>query len=216
MRDLYQRYLSALGDEPLPCAAVDLDAFERNVDALLAPVRRAGKTLRVASKSVRCVDLLRRIAARGGEAVRGVMAYAPAEAAFLASQGFPDVLVAYPTARAGDAALIAAANRDGARVSIVADAPEHLALLSAAAAAAGTRIPVIVDVDVSYRPLGDRAPIGARRSPLRDPESVADLAEAAARWARTGPRARCLRRRFGPSRSGEAGPASGRPARCAS
>jgi D-serine deaminase-like pyridoxal phosphate-dependent protein len=181
VKNLYEHYRDALGDEPLPCAAVDLDALEHNVDALVAPVRRAGKTLRVATKSVRSVELLRRIVARGGDAVRGLMAYAPAEAAFLVEAGFRDVLVAYPTARPRDAALVAAANRGDAVVAIVADAPEHLAVLSEAAAAAGARVPVVVDVDVSYRPLGDRLPIGARRSPLRVPEAVADFAVAVSR-----------------------------------
>jgi D-serine deaminase-like pyridoxal phosphate-dependent protein len=178
---LYRRYHDAVRGEPLPVAVVDLDALEQNVDTLVAPVRRAGKTLRVASKSVRCVELLRRIVARGGGTVRGVMAYSPAEASFLAGEGFGDVLVAYPTAQPRDAALIAAANRDGAHVSIVADAPEHLAVLAAAAAEAGTRIPVVVDVDVSYRPLGDRVHVGVRRSPIHTAEAAADLAEAVAR-----------------------------------
>jgi len=178
---LYRRYRDAVRGEPLPVAVVDLDALEQNVDTLVAPVRRAGKTLRVASKSVRCVELLRRIAARGGDAVRGILAYSPAEASFLAGEGFADVLVAYPTAQPRDAALIAGANKGGARVAIVADAPEHLAVLAAAAEEAGARVPVVVDVDVSYRPLGDRVHVGVRRSPLRTAEAAADLAEAIAR-----------------------------------
>ena len=76
--DLYRRYREALRGEPLPLAAVDLDALERNVDtARRARARARGKTLRVASKSVRCVALLRAIVARGGAAVRGVMAFSP-------------------------------------------------------------------------------------------------------------------------------------------
>lgn len=174
---LYRRYREALRDEPLPVAMVDLDALDRNIDTIVEPVRRANKTLRVASKSVRCVDLLRRIMARGGDAMRGLMAFSPSEAAFLVEQGFDDVLIAYPTAQESDAAKIAEANRR-ARVSVVVDAREHLALLDAAAAKAGTRVPVIVDVDVSYRPVGG-VHIGVRRSPLSLPSSVAAIAEAA-------------------------------------
>jgi len=180
-QDLYRRYSTAVAGEPLPVALVDLDALDRNVDTLVAPVRRAGKTLRVASKSVRCAEILRRIAARGGDTIQGVMAFSPAEAGYLVDEGFSDVLVAYPTAQMEGAALIADANRRGARVAVVADAPEHLALLAAAAEKAGVRVPVIVDVDVSYRPLGDRLHVGVRRSPLRTPEAVVDLAEAARR-----------------------------------
>ena len=36
---------------------------------------------------------------------------------------------------------------------------------------------MVVDVDVSYRPLGDRLHVGVRRSPLREPAAVAALAE---------------------------------------
>ena len=82
-------------------------------------------------------------------------------------EGFTDVLIAYPTAQASGAALVADANRRGARVAIVVDAPEHLALLAAAGEAAGVRVPVVVDVDVSYRHLRDRVTVSIRRRPLR-------------------------------------------------
>ncbi len=178
--DRYRRYREALRGDPLPIAAVDLDALERNVDTIVAAVRAHGKTLRVASKSVRCVALLRAVTARGGPTVRGVMAFSPAEACWLAEEGVADILVAYPTAQAHDARLVAralATGAKGATITLTADAPEHLAVASAAAAEAGVRIPVVVDVDVSYRPFGDRVHVGVRRSPLRAPAAVADLAE---------------------------------------
>jgi D-serine deaminase-like pyridoxal phosphate-dependent protein len=105
------------------------------------------------------------------------LAFSPGEACFLAGEGFADVLVAYPTAQPHDARLVAAAVAGGATIALTADAPEHLAVASAAAARAGVRLPLVIDVDVSYRPLGDRLHIGVRRSPLRDPSAVADLAE---------------------------------------
>jgi D-serine deaminase-like pyridoxal phosphate-dependent protein len=181
--DLYRRYRDALRDEPLPVALIDLDALERNIDAVVAPVRDRGKTVRIASKSVRCPALLRRIAARGGAAVRGLMAYSPAEACFLVEEGFDDILVAYPTAQRHDARIVAAAIAKGAKVALAADAPEHLAVASAAGAEAGVRVPVVVDIDVSYRPLGERVHIGVRRSPLREPGEVANLAEHVAKDA---------------------------------
>jgi D-serine deaminase-like pyridoxal phosphate-dependent protein len=180
---LYRRYCEAIRGEPLPLAFVDLDALEHNVDALVALVRARGKTLRVASKSVRCAALLRAILARGGAAMRGIMAFSPAEACFLAREGFADILVAYPTALSRDARLVAAAVAEGATIALVADAAEHLAVASAAAAEAGVRLPVVVDVDVSYRPLGAteggraRLHVGVRRSPLRDPLEVASFVE---------------------------------------
>jgi D-serine deaminase-like pyridoxal phosphate-dependent protein len=175
--ELYRRYRKALGDEPLPVAVVDLDALEHNVDVVTAPLRARGKTLRIASKSVRCLSLLRAIAARAGDVVCGVMAFSPDEACWLAASGFPDVLVAYPTVQARQARRVAAAIAEGSTVRLVADAPMHLRVAAEAAAAAGVRIPIVVDVDVSYRPLGERVHLGVRRSPLREPSEVAAFVE---------------------------------------
>lgn len=61
----FARYVEAIGGERLPVALVDLDALARNVATVVGPARAAGKTVRVASKSVRSVELLRRIAAEG-------------------------------------------------------------------------------------------------------------------------------------------------------
>jgi len=173
----YPRYRAALRYESLPVAFIDLDAVDENVDTLLAPVRRTGKTLRIATKSIRCIDLIRYIVKRGGSAVRGLMAYCPDEARFLVKNGFPDVLIAYPTAQPQDAITIAQLNREGARVSIAVDSVEHLELLDSAAREAGATIPVIVDIDVSLRPLSGMLHVGVRRSPLHEARVVADFVQ---------------------------------------
>jgi D-serine deaminase-like pyridoxal phosphate-dependent protein len=177
MQDRHRRYREAIRGEPLPLALVDLDAVDRNLDAVLAPVRRGGKTMRVASKSVRSVELLRYLIREGGAVMKGLMAFSPTEAAYLAGEGFDDLLVAYPTMDPHGARLVAEANGRGAAVRLTADAPEHLEVAAAAAEAAGARVPVVVDVDISYRPLGGRVHIGVRRSPLRAPPEIADLVE---------------------------------------
>src|SRR5688500_19187108 len=72
---------SATEDLEPPLAVLDLDALDANADDL---VRRAGGIpIRVASKSVRCRDVLRRVLARPGFA--GVLAYSLAEALWLAT-----------------------------------------------------------------------------------------------------------------------------------
>lgn len=152
----YERYRSALRGEPLPAAIVDLDAFDANLAAMLEPVRAAGKALRIATKSVRCPALIRR-ALEGG--ARGLMTYSAAETAFLAGQGFSDLLLAYPTMFPGEAVRAGAA--------VVIDCDQHAAALPDGA-------PVVIDVDVSYRVAGLH--LGVRRSPLREPEEVVALA----------------------------------------
>jgi D-serine deaminase-like pyridoxal phosphate-dependent protein len=142
-----------------PLAAVDLDAFDANAADLER--RAAGRPIRVASKSVRCVALLRRVLERPG--FRGVLAFTEAEAGWLVAQGFQDVVVAYPGAGLRDIP---------AGITVCVDDVAHLAVLPA-----GTK--VLLDVDTSWRPLGGRVRIGARRSPVRTPAQAAALARAA-------------------------------------
>ena len=177
---LYSRYRRAIGDEPLPCAVIDLDALDRNIDSLLAPVRAHGKKLRVATKSVRCPELLRHITERGGDAVSGLMTYHARETAWLFEAGYHDLLLAYPTAQASDAELIADVNARGGSAAVVVDCPAHLALLDKAAHARQTTIPIVIEVDIAYRPLGSRLHMGVRRSPLRTVADVDALARRAA------------------------------------
>lgn len=173
---VYERYARIIRDERLPLALVDLDAVDHNTEVLLALVRRASKTLRLATKSVRCPALIRYITERGQGTIRGLMAYAAEEAVLLLEQGFDDILLAYPTVQPGDLHLLAEANHR-ARVAVMADSGDHLERLERAAAEAGSTIPVAVEIDLSYRPLGGWLHFGVRRSPLRTPEAAVALAQ---------------------------------------
>jgi len=165
-----------LAAERLPCALVDLDAFEANADWLAGVAARGHKRLRIATKSLRCPDLVARAQARHPDVLRGVMTYSAPETAFLAARGERDLLCAYPTARAGDAADLAAACAGGAAAAVVVDAAEQLDVLARAATERQTSIPVVLEVDMAYRPLRG-VHLGVRRSPLRAAADVVALAE---------------------------------------
>jgi D-serine deaminase-like pyridoxal phosphate-dependent protein len=183
--EAFARYRRALAGEALPAAFVDLDAFDANVDRLLAPLRAANKRMRIATKSLRCPALVARAAARAGDVVNGLMTYDARETAWYAGEGAAsvgaaarDLLLAYPTLQPADCGALAEANRHAHAATVVDDATQ-LVPLSAAARAAGTRIPVVIDVDMSWRPVS-AVHVGVRRSPLRDPDAVVDLARAIA------------------------------------
>jgi D-serine deaminase-like pyridoxal phosphate-dependent protein len=175
----YEDCKSFLAGRRLPCAFVDLDAFDCNLDKLLEPLRDSSKTMRVASKSVRCVDLLKRIFERGGGRVKGVMCFTAEEADFLSRNGFDDLLVAYPTVQKSDLDLMAEMSKRGADVSVMVDCAEHVRALGAAGRAAGVALQAIVDVDVSYRPFGEPSHIGVRRSTVRTGREALELAREA-------------------------------------
>jgi D-serine deaminase-like pyridoxal phosphate-dependent protein len=174
----WERYRAALRDEVLPAALVDLVAFDANVKKLLELVRSGGKRVRVATKSLRCPELVERILTAAGPQAGGLLTYTAAETEFWAERGVRDLVLAYPTARRAEVQLLVAANRRGAAAAMVVDDIQQLELLAAAAAEAAVELPFLVELDVSYRPVSS-VHLGVRRSPLRTVQEVAALVERA-------------------------------------
>ncbi|MGY1748979.1 amino acid deaminase/aldolase [Modestobacter sp. SYSU DS0511] len=166
----------ATGHLEPPLAVVDLDALDANAADL---VRRAGdRPIRVASKSVRCRALLRRVLDRPGFA--GVMAYTLAEALWLAGGNDPvstDVLVGYPTVDRAALRRLGADEQLADRVTLMVDSVAHLDLLDAVVPPASRPVVrVCLDLDASWR-VGP-AHVGVRRSPVHAPAEAAALARA--------------------------------------
>jgi D-serine deaminase-like pyridoxal phosphate-dependent protein len=171
----YGAYREAFLGRPMPFAFVDLDLFDANVAAI---ARRAGsKPIRVASKSVRCTTLLKRILA-ASPAYRGLMAYHPLEAVVLASQGFEDILVAYPFWHPNHVEAVCDAIAAGASITVMVDSTEHVRHLGAIAASRGLVLPLCIDLDMSSSFPGLH--FGVRRSGLTTPEQVLMVARLAA------------------------------------
>ncbi|MFK0220523.1 amino acid deaminase/aldolase [Streptomyces vinaceus] len=166
------RYDRATAHLDAPLAIVDLSAFDANADDL---VRRAGgKPIRVASKSVRCRALLERVLARPGFA--GIMSYTLAESIWLARSGFEDVLLAYPSADRAGFAELAGDPKLAAAVTVMVDDPAQLELIDGAREGGTQEVRVCLELDTALHLLGGRLRVGARRSPLREPAQLADLA----------------------------------------
>lgn len=177
----WEGFVRALRGQRLPAALVDLDALDRNVDRIARSLEDSGKTLRVASKSVRHVGLLRRILERGGASFRGVMCFTLEEACFLHDQGFDDLFVAYPSVQPAALAEVAARVKRGATIRLVADDRAHLSAYAQAARASETTLEVVLELDVAYRALEGRVHLGVLRSSLRGADAIASLARDAAR-----------------------------------
>ena len=164
---------------PAPLAVVDLEAFDANAADL---VRRAGgRPIRVASKSVRCRALLRRVLDRPGYA--GVLAYSLAEALWLAGDGqdaVDDVVVAYPTVDREALRRLAGDARLAERVTLMVDSPEQLRATAERVRDVRGRAPlrVCLDLDASLRLAGGRVHLGPRRSPVHSPAEAVALARA--------------------------------------
>jgi D-serine deaminase-like pyridoxal phosphate-dependent protein len=161
--DDYARYEEATADLEPPFALVDLDAFWANAADIL---RRAGppKTVRVASKSLRCRTLLEQVL-DSDDRFQGLMTFTLPETLWLHEHGFRDLLLAYPST--DRRALTRLAGLHGPVVMI--SSTDHLDLMT-------PPVRVCIEVDLSWWPAGGRLKIGARRSPIRTPEQAAALA----------------------------------------
>jgi D-serine deaminase-like pyridoxal phosphate-dependent protein len=168
----YEQLERIFADVDAPFALVDLDAMWSNAAEMLG--RAEGTPIRVASKSVRCRPLLEAILAHD-PGFRGLMTFTLPESLWLHEHGFDDLLLAYPTAHRGALAELGRLDSDGAPVLMV-DSVEHLDLIEDAAGRPVRPIRVCIELDVSWWPLGGRAKIGVKRSPVRTPEQAQALA----------------------------------------
>lgn len=171
-----RRYDAAFAAIDPPFAFVDLDAMWINSKRMLS--RAQPKPIRIASKSLRCRQLVRRIL-NSDAGYQGQLCFTLPEAIWLDEQGFDNLVVAYPTTDR-DAlralATITAQDPDTAPVIMV-DSSEHLELIDAAIGTAGAPLRVCIDLDAGWWVARDRIKIGAKRTPVHTPAGARALAE---------------------------------------
>jgi D-serine deaminase-like pyridoxal phosphate-dependent protein len=163
----YVYYKAALAGRRMPCAYLDLDLLDANMQAVLG---RAGeKSVRLATKSLRSVAVIRRILAANAR-FQGLMCFTVPEAVWLAGQGFNDLLLGYPCADPTDYADAARATAEGAQITLMVDSLAHVERAEAAARQLGVRLPLCLDLDMALHVPGLH--FGTWRSPLRTPEQA--------------------------------------------
>lgn len=171
----YQKYRAIFRGVPLPFAYVDLDLLDANIQAILQ--RASGMPIRVASKSVRCVDILKRVLA-ASPGFRGIMCYTAPEAAHLSKHGFDDLLVAYPCWQERDVKCACELVQQGKSVTLMVDSVEHIQHLEALAAKYGVTLPLCLDIDLSMDIPGLH--FGSWRSSVNSAEAAVKVYDAIA------------------------------------
>jgi D-serine deaminase-like pyridoxal phosphate-dependent protein len=155
-----------------PLGAISLAALSANAYDMLD--RADGKTIRVASKSVRVRAVTDAVLALPGYA--GVLAYTLPEALWLADT-IEDVVVGYPSADRAALYVLATDPKLASRVTIMVDSVEHLDFVdSVIAPARRESIRVAIELDSSWD-----APVlghtGVYRSPIHTVPAARALAE---------------------------------------
>ena len=158
----YSYYRDIFQGQRAPFAFLDLDLLQENIHLTLA--RAQGKKVRLATKSLRSVEVIRRILAASPQ-FQGLMCYTAREAVHLASLGFTDLLVGYPIWSEPDIEEVARAVATGATITLMVDSIAHVERINAVAERVGARIPLCLEIDMSLPLPGLR--FGVWRSPLR-------------------------------------------------
>ena len=127
-----------------PALIVDLDALEYNLDHMAALLAPTGVKLRAHAKTHKSPVIAKLQMARGavGQCVQKV-----AEAEILAWGGIPDILVSNEVVGAAKLARLCALSRI-AKVAVCVDDGAQIAAIETAAADAGVRMSVLVEIDV--------------------------------------------------------------------
>ncbi|MFO7483215.1 DSD1 family PLP-dependent enzyme [Oceanibaculum nanhaiense] len=145
---------AALGD-PLsevdtPALILDLDAFETNLQLLATAAQAAGVRLRPHAKTHKCAEIAKRQMALGAI---GICCQKVSEAEAMIAAGIDNVLVSNEVVGKAKLDRLAALRRR-AWVGVCADDAGNVDDLDAAAARAGVRLPVLVEIDVGANRCG--------------------------------------------------------------
>lgn len=146
----------------LPALLLDVNAFDQNCRAIAEKAN--GKTIRIATKSIRSIAVLKRIL-QSGAVFKGVMCYNPGEAVFLAEQGFDDILLAYPCWDPRALRKIAELNSSGKQITCMVDSSEQVDHLNELIEQTDGFFYLCLDIDMSTNFGGLH--FGVRRSPLK-------------------------------------------------
>jgi D-serine deaminase-like pyridoxal phosphate-dependent protein len=137
-------------DIDTPALVIDLDAMERNMALLAARVKALGVRLRPHAKTHKSAIIAAKQVALGAV---GICCQKVAEAEALAAGGVRDILVSNEVVGGRKLARLAALARQ-IKIGVCVDHLDQVALLNEAARQAGSRIDVLIEVDVGGRRCG--------------------------------------------------------------
>lgn len=167
----YQYYKNIFENKHFPLAFIDLDNLNANIDSIK---QRAGlKSIRIATKSIRCVDIINRILNHPSKQFKGLMSYSASEAVFLANQGFDNILIGYPCWQKSDIIAICEQIKNKQQIIAMLDSPEHALHYNQIAKQQNVVMPVCIDIDMSSKFPGLH--FGVFRSPITNIEKAKKL-----------------------------------------
>jgi D-serine deaminase-like pyridoxal phosphate-dependent protein len=171
--NLYEKYKGAVKDNKLPLAFVDLDLLDKNIDDILK--RTNGKKIRIATKSIRSIDIIKYIINKSPESFSGLMSFYANEANWLAENGLDNILIAYPYIRENHISKTIDYIKAGKNITFMIDNVIQAEELNKIAANADIQFNICIDIDMSV----DFSVVhfGVFRSHINSVESMQNLLE---------------------------------------
>lgn len=162
--------LKAYANLKRPFACIDMEAVDWNIG--MVNRLTGNKKIRVATKSVRSVELLRYIADRLTNH-GGWMTYDCEETQFLLERGFDELLIGYPQIERAAIVLLVPYIANGSKVVFMTDSEEQISLLHRIGEAFDVKMEICLDLNLStdYKVLY----FGTQRSSLKKIEDVRRL-----------------------------------------
>lgn len=166
MKDLsYQELQAVFINESAPFSFIFLSALDRNIK--LAVKRSGAKGIRVASKSVRSLSVLKHIQAGLGEKFTGLMTYHIDESLHLLNNGFKSTLMGYPQLMNLDQGNeVKRHGQEGRHLISMIDSIEQVEMLNKLGQKIDYKIKICIDIDLSLTLPGLN--FGVFRSPLKE------------------------------------------------
>lgn len=168
----YLTYSAALREVPRPTAFVDLEALEENIQKVLK--YSDDRPIRLATKSIRCLPLLKDIQAASSRFI-GFMTFSARESLYLSQHGLNDFLIGYPLMQAAEVKAYVELRQQGKRAIAMVDSFEQAEAIHYGLR--GTKVEGLVCLDVDASSDWGWLYFGVRRSPLRWEEGVLALAQ---------------------------------------
>ena len=137
-----------------PALVIDLDAFERNVAAMVAHAKKAGIGLRPHAKTHKSAEVARRLIAAGAN---GICCAKLGEAEALAAAGIDSILLTSPVVSDAGIARVIALNGRMRELILVCDNADVAMRIDTAAKASGKRLKILVDIDPGMSRTGIRS-----------------------------------------------------------
>ncbi|WP_010287626.1 alanine racemase [Kurthia massiliensis] len=147
-----------------PYAWIDLNALDRNVNVMIAGT--APKQIRIATKSIRSLDVLQYIQTRiPTHRFAGYMTFTAAETVYLCEAGLDHFLLGYPTLESHSTKQLMQWIQKGKDITFMVDCEAHITFLAQLAEDVGVAAPLCIDINVSEMYPG--LYFGTRRSSLQ-------------------------------------------------